>query len=343
MHLPLYLTAAATIMASSILAHPGEHHDDALVKRKLNMQEVRATHGSRALAKCARSQAYQTNDHFRRTSDDLDKWAAVEHNKTGKITPFGNVFDTETTCILAPVITDGPYYVWGELIRQNVVEEKYCRGVPMYLEIQYIDVNTCQPLPDLYVDIWNANSTGVYSGISESGNYAAGGWNSTYLRGIQPTDNDGVAAFDTIVPGHYSGRATHTHLLVHTNATILANGTLQINSGSITHNGQLFYDEALRSAVEASDPYNTNTIEVTSNEEDQWAPEQATSSYDPFIRYVYLGDDISDGIFAWKEIGINSTADYTNDSDYAIAAYLGANGGYENTGAHAFSGGGGSS
>lgn len=60
MHLPLYLTAAATIMASSILAHPGEHHDDALVKRKLNMQEVRATHGSRALAKCARSQAYRS-------------------------------------------------------------------------------------------------------------------------------------------------------------------------------------------------------------------------------------------------------------------------------------------
>lgn len=132
-------------------------------------------------------------------------------------------------------------------------------------------------------------------------------------------------------------------MLFHTNATILANGTLQINSGSITHNGQLFYGEALRSAVESADPYNTNTIAVTSNEEDQWLPEQATSSYDPFIRYVYLGDDISDGIFAWKEIGINSTADYTNDSDYAIAAYLGANGGYENTGAHAFSGGGGSS
>ncbi|KAJ5761274.1 hypothetical protein N7520_008430 [Penicillium odoratum] len=369
MQLPFYLAVAATCLASVVLAHPGENHDAALVKRKLDMQEARAAHGNRALAKCARSQDYRsfhtrnierrelkargirqsrglshkTNDHFRRTSDDLEKWSGVEHNKTGKITPFGNVFDAETTCILTPVITDGPYYVWGELIRQNVVESEYSRGVPMYLEIQYIDVNTCQPLPDLYVDIWNANATGVYSGISESGNYAAGGWNSTYLRGIQPTDDDGVATFETIVPGHYSGRATHTHLLVHTNATILSNGTLQINSGSITHNGQLFYDEALRSAVEASDPYNTNTIAVTSNDEDQWLPEQATSSYDPFIRYVYLGDDISDGIFAWKEIGINSTADYTNNSDYAIAAYLGANGGYENTGAHAFLGGGGSS
>lgn len=78
------------------------------------------------------------------------------------ITPYSNVFDTETTCVLAPVITDGPYYVWGELIRQNVVEDQYSSGVPMYLEVQYIDINTCQPLEGLYVDVWNANATGVY-------------------------------------------------------------------------------------------------------------------------------------------------------------------------------------
>jgi protocatechuate 3,4-dioxygenase beta subunit len=84
----------------------------------------------------------------------------------------------------------------------------------------------------------------VPSGIPKSGNYGAGGWNSTCLRGIQPTCSDEVATFDTIVPGHYTCRATHTHLLVHTNAAIPANDTLQINTDSIIHNGQLFYDEA---------------------------------------------------------------------------------------------------
>lgn len=54
MQLPLYLAIAASCMASVALAHPGEHHDEALVKRKLNMQEARAAHGNRALAKCAR-------------------------------------------------------------------------------------------------------------------------------------------------------------------------------------------------------------------------------------------------------------------------------------------------
>jgi len=32
----------------------------------------------------------------------------------------------------------------------------------MHVEIQYIDVNTCEPLSDLFVVIWQANATGVY-------------------------------------------------------------------------------------------------------------------------------------------------------------------------------------
>jgi protocatechuate 3,4-dioxygenase beta subunit len=33
----------------------------------------------------------------------------------------------------------------------------------------------------------------------------------TTLRGIQPTDDHGVAVFDGLMPGHYTGRATHIH------------------------------------------------------------------------------------------------------------------------------------
>lgn len=29
------------------------------------------------------------------------------------------------------------------------------------------------------------------------------------------------------------------------------------------------------------------------------------SSYDPFPEFLYLGEDISDGLFAWKQIGLN--------------------------------------
>lgn len=165
------------------------------------------------------------------------------------------------------------------------------------------------------------------SGVSVSGNYAAGGYDSTYLRGIQATDEEGVATFDTIFPGHYDGRAIHTHLLSHMNVTVLSNGTLLQDTGSVTHNGQLFWNEVLRSAVENIAPYNTNTQAIVSNADDMWSVLQASrlvtlrdrvangslayadtfmhSSYDPFPEFLYLGADISDGLFAWKQIGLN--------------------------------------
>lgn len=111
----------------------------------------------------------------------------VEHNMTGidnygYSTPADVLFGANTSCVLTPEVTDGPYYVTGEVIRQNVKEALYSDGVDLHLEVQYIDIETCEPVPDIAVDIWNANATGVYSGISTSGNYAAGGYNSTFLR-----------------------------------------------------------------------------------------------------------------------------------------------------------------
>ncbi|KAJ5863539.1 uncharacterized protein N7529_005455 [Penicillium soppii] len=244
-------------------------------------QKAWAAQGKRSLNACARSEPARslrarnikrrelktrelrerlaTSDKSRmnlRTAADLAKWDAISHNQTG-VSNAATVFDTETSCIFAPVIIDSPYS---------------SGGVPMHVEIH---------------------------GISDQGNYAADGWNSTYLRDIQPTDKDGVVFFDTIFPGHYSGRATHTHLLIRSNATLLPNGTLLVNSGSITHNGQLFFHEELRSAVEATYPYKTDTIAVTSNADDQWAKRSMTPSR-------------------------------------TIAAYIQADGGFEITGAHKF-------
>jgi hypothetical protein len=177
------------------------------------------------------------------------------------------------------------------------------------------------------------------SGISVSGNYAADGWDSTYLRGIQQTDRDGVATFESIFPGHYDGRATHTHLLTHLNATLLPNKTLEVGTGSVAHIGQLFWNEVLRTAVEDTYPYNTNTQSVTSNAEDMWSVLQADSAFDPFPEYIYLGDDIDDGLFAWIQIGINATADFTDNSYYNIAAYYDEDGGHENEDGSSIGGG----
>lgn len=112
------------------------------------------------------------------------------------------------------------------------------------------------------------------------------------------------------------------------NVTVYDNQTTA--NGNVTHIGQLFWNEDLRSAVEAVYPYNTNTKAVTSNDDDMWDIVQAGTTYDPFPEYMYLGDDVSDGLMAWIQIGVNVSADYTDDSYYAVAAYLQADGGHAN-------------
>lgn len=192
----------------------------------------------------------------------------------------------------------------------------------MHLEMQFVDINTCEAVPDLLIDIWACNATGVYSGVE-----AEDTLQSTFLRGIQQTDDSGVVQFDTIVPGHYSGRATHEHVVVTSNATILPNGTF--TGGTTHHIGQLYFDESLRSAVEATYPYNTNTIAVTTNDEDMWASSAADAEYDPFPEYVMLGDSLDDGLLFWISIGVNMTADVSDA--VSIASYWEADGGHSNS------------
>lgn len=64
-----------------------------------------------------------------------------------------------------------------------------------------------------------------------------------------------------------------------------------------------------------------------------------STTFDPFPEYIYLGDDVSDGLFAWIQIGIDTTANYIDDEYYSVAAYLDESGGHEST-SNAFSAGG---
>ena len=92
----------------------------------------------------------------------------------------------------------------------------------MILNITIVNVNTCGVVPLAAVDVWHCDATGLYSHFHVQGNLADA--NSTFLRGIQFTDTDGVATIRTIVPAYYSGRATHIHFKVHINGTTTDGG-----------------------------------------------------------------------------------------------------------------------
>lgn len=149
--------------------------------------------------------------------------------------------------------------------------------------------------------------------------------NNTALRGIQISDDEGVVQFTTLVPGHYTGRTPHLHVLAHIDATVnTVNNTLE--GGTISHVGQLFLDQDLITEVEATSPYSGNTQSLTTNREDSIFKQEATSS-DPILTYVLLGDDVSEGLFGWVTVGI----DPTNVKTVNAAAYLDASGGHAET------------
>ncbi|KZL83588.1 extracellular dioxygenase [Colletotrichum incanum] len=104
----------------------------------------------------------------------------------------------------------------------------------MYMDIQIIDTETCKPVPDIWVEIWHTNSTGVCSGIVSSTNGVGGVDPSnvfnTFRRGLQKTNAQGVVWFGSKLNGHYSGRSPHIHIMTHVAGTAaLANGTIENN------------------------------------------------------------------------------------------------------------------
>ncbi|KAJ7480669.1 Intradiol ring-cleavage dioxygenase [Mycena latifolia] len=276
-----------------------------------------------AAAEYRRSRGLRTNVPYKR---DLATDLATDHksNLTGLTnnTDAATLFTGNASCVLAPEVTQGPYYVSGEYMRWDIRED--LTGIDTYVDVQLIDITTCEPVPNVYIDFWHANATGVYSGVVASGNGVgsedATNINNTFLRGIQGTDSDGVAQWLTKFPGHYSGRAPHIHILAHANATIFDNGTL--TSSRITHVGQFFMDQSLISEVETTSAYSVNTQSLTTNAEDSILSDEA-GTIDPFLEYVLLGDSMEDGLLMWGAMGIDTSAEYTTTAAAALTDHGG--------------------
>lgn len=344
------LLTLGLVALPSVLAHPGHDHAEEAAERadfvKRSPKSVRSCDAQLARrgdlkTALARRQEMTQKARTKRglsTSSPLVRRDFAAYNSSHESTldvSYGDdelsLFADNSTCILQPEVTQGPYYVDGELIRSDVTDGQ--EGVPLYLDIQLVDTSTCEPVPAVYMDMWHCNSTGVYSGVSASGNGNSNdtsNLDATFLRGIVQTDVNGVAQYETVFPGHYTGRATHIHILAHNanTTTIRTNGTLLTPSSNGTthssHVGQIFFDQDLISLVEATAPYNTNTQDLTTNADDSILGEEA-ADMDPFVEWVMLGEDVSDGIMAWISIGIDPSA----DDEISSAATIFQDGGIE--------------
>ncbi|KAG5717640.1 hypothetical protein E4T56_gene8581, partial [Termitomyces sp. T112] len=223
------------------------------------------------------------------------------------------------SCVLTPVVTEGPYYhVQGHPIRQNIAELQ--DGLLLLLDIGVIDVETCQPLPNVLVDIWQANATGHYAGHPDPAPHLVdeqpqvGGkragllsafprtkFEETFLRGAWPTDRNGVAQFTS----YYTGRATHIHAKVFPTWSPLPNGTF--TSTHLAHVGQFFFDDDINMRIDNVHPYILNPIRTTRGRTRNWrdslnifedsrGPEGA---YDPVFRLDLLGGVLAQGVIGY--------------------------------------------
>lgn len=136
---------------------------------------------------------------------------------------------TTGTCTLIPEETEGPYPLTAVLsnsamVRRDITEGK--SGVPLTLVLNLVDVNNdCAPITNASVYVWHCDKDGVYSGYSQPGADARG---ETFCRGIQDVDGDGMAMFETIYPGWYTGRITHIHFQIFLFSSSTATATSQI-------------------------------------------------------------------------------------------------------------------
>lgn len=66
------------------------------------------------------------------------------------------LFAGNASCLLSPEVTQGPYFVSGEYIRRNLMEDQ--EGVEMIMDIQVLDMATCEPVVDVMVDFWRMSN-----------------------------------------------------------------------------------------------------------------------------------------------------------------------------------------
>ena len=166
------------------------------------------------------------------------------------------------TCLLAPEQTEGPFYIDVGLERRDVTEG--LGGHPLRLGIRVVD-EECNARPGAVVDVWHCDVDGDYSAFSDgAGSSDDAGEGTTFLRGSQVADAEGIVEFATIYPGWYRGRTVHVHTKVRLNdAEVLTT--------------QLYFPDDVTDGIFTEDPYAARGERDTRNEDDGIAGDPAAA------------------------------------------------------------------
>ena len=193
------------------------------------------------------------------------------------------------TCLVLPDLTQGPFPTIEQIARRDITEGH--AGLPLRVGVQVVD-ESCAPIPGATVEIWHCDIDGDYSAYADGYTDDDGGPGTTFLRGSQVANDDGIVEFLTVYPGWYAGRAVHIHAKVHIDdATVLTT--------------QFLFDDELNSEVMATEPYAPFGEPSTTNEED--GVTGGTAEEDGLLLTV-SADDAIGGRRALIVVGLDPTA-----------------------------------
>ena len=176
---------------------------------------------------------------------------------------------TNKTCIVmpsklklhgSPQQTEGPYFVDDMPNRSDIRSDPSTgmiqQGIPLHLVIHIYSLNNgiCTPIRAVKVDIWHANSQGIYSAVKDFGTTG-----QQFLRGYQTTGNDGSVHFTTVYPGWYQGRTIHIHVKVR---------TFEGSNKTMDWTSQFYFDNNLNKQIHTQLPYSKHGPPTTTNEQD---------------------------------------------------------------------------
>ncbi|CUA69960.1 hypothetical protein RSOLAG22IIIB_08803 [Rhizoctonia solani] len=300
----------ALIVAGLLAQFVSAHFDPAPPRSvaELKRREFEANRRNEAARNCGPQIAEFNARRMAKRSLSLDRREVGAHfPRQANNTPTYQTIQN-STCVTAPEVTEGPYYVANELLRSDVRESQ--SGVNLVLDIGVIDTRTCTPLQDALVEIWACNATGAYSGFTTPptrGNSMSDQF--TWLRGGFATNSEGMVEFRTIYPGYYTGRTIHVHTMVQTNYQVGANGSIVSHAGQVRHMGQIYFDEGLNDQVLAHSAYQGTSQRRTRNNQDGIMSAGSGNGYNAVASTSFLGSngDVNGGILAYITLGVDTT------------------------------------
>lgn len=205
-----------------------------------------------------------------------------------------------SVCLLTPEETQGPYYWYSLIARNDIVESQV--GIPFTLAIQVYEISNCSALPNVGVDIWHCNAVGEYSHFENGNNNPD---NTTFLRGVWPSDETGTSTFTTIYPGWYEGRTVHIHIKIHIGGYVAANGSYV--AGHVAHTGQLYFDDDFTTETMSYYPYTNDTNNRITNEQDQIFL-SGGGNYTLVALKPVDPNNLNAGVYGFVAVWVNSSA-----------------------------------